>query len=125
MQQMYSCPNCGAPVAFGVRFCTNCGTPLNWPSQPQAQPPPAHQESPSYQEQPATQRKRTSGWAKFGRALVILGILCLIACPIIALIGSSDGFEAYEISLIIRAAVLGFGNIVVGGSLTRVGGADA
>ena len=43
MQQMYSCPNCGAPVAFGVKFCTNCSTPLNWPVQQQMQPPPRYQ----------------------------------------------------------------------------------
>jgi len=36
---MYSCPNCGAQVGFGVRFCGNCGTQLNWPTQQQMQPP--------------------------------------------------------------------------------------
>lgn len=40
MQQTYSCPNCGSPVAFGARFCTSCGTTLNWPTQQQMQPPP-------------------------------------------------------------------------------------
>lgn len=35
MQQWYQCPNCGAPVAFGARFCGNCGTQLNWPTQQQ------------------------------------------------------------------------------------------
>jgi hypothetical protein len=33
MSQQFSCPNCGAPVAFEVRFCGNCGTQLNWPTQ--------------------------------------------------------------------------------------------
>lgn len=37
MQQWYQCPRCGSPVAFGVRFCGNCGTELNWPMQ-QTQP---------------------------------------------------------------------------------------
>jgi hypothetical protein len=37
MQQQYQCPNCGVLVAFGVRFCGNCGTQLNWPTQ-QVQP---------------------------------------------------------------------------------------
>ena len=41
---MYSCPNCGAQVAFGVRFCTGCGTPLNWPAQQQMQPPVGYQQ---------------------------------------------------------------------------------
>ncbi|TSA58194.1 zinc ribbon domain-containing protein [bacterium] len=44
MEQMYSCPGCGAQVAFGVRFCTNCGTTLNWPTQQQTQPPPVYQQ---------------------------------------------------------------------------------
>jgi len=44
MQQMYSCPNCGAQVAFGVKFCTGCGTPLNWPAQQQTQPLPSNQQ---------------------------------------------------------------------------------
>lgn len=43
MQQMYSCPNCGGPVAFGVKFCANCGIPLNWPTQ-QMRPRPVYQE---------------------------------------------------------------------------------
>jgi hypothetical protein len=29
MQQQYQCPSCGALVAFGLRFCGNCGTELN------------------------------------------------------------------------------------------------
>ena len=36
MWQMYSCPHCRAPVAYGVRFCSNCGINLEqqMPSQP-------------------------------------------------------------------------------------------
>ncbi len=33
MQQIYSCPNCNYPVAFGSKFCINCGTPLTWQQQ--------------------------------------------------------------------------------------------
>jgi len=47
MQQWYQCPQCGAPVAFGVKFCGNCRTQLNWPAQ-QQQPPPQYQ-PPQYQ----------------------------------------------------------------------------
>jgi len=43
MQQWYKCPNCGVPVAYGVNFCSNCRTQLNWPTQ-QTQPPPAYPE---------------------------------------------------------------------------------
>jgi hypothetical protein len=30
MQRMYFCPNCRAPVAYGYRFCSNCGVKLEW-----------------------------------------------------------------------------------------------
>jgi hypothetical protein len=40
MQQQYQCSNCGAQVAFGMKFCGNCGLQLNWPTQQQVQPPP-------------------------------------------------------------------------------------
>lgn len=42
MQQWYQCPRCGAPVAFEARFCVNCRTQLNWPTQ--QQPPPQYQQ---------------------------------------------------------------------------------
>jgi len=45
MQQWYQCPNCGAWVTFGTRFCGNCGTQLNWPTQQRTQPPPSYQQS--------------------------------------------------------------------------------
>lgn len=57
MQQWYQCPRCGAPVAFGVRFCGNCRTQLNWPTQQQQplqqyQPPPQQPiQTPQYQQQ--------------------------------------------------------------------------
>ena len=44
MQHQYQCSNCGAPVAFGMRFCGNCGLQLNWPTQQQTQPPPNYQQ---------------------------------------------------------------------------------
>ena len=37
MRQWYQCPSCGAAVAFGVRFCGNCGMQLAWPEQQQIQ----------------------------------------------------------------------------------------
>jgi DNA-directed RNA polymerase subunit RPC12/RpoP len=33
MQQGYQCPQCGATVTFGVRFCGNCGTELDCPTR--------------------------------------------------------------------------------------------
>jgi hypothetical protein len=43
MQQMYSCPNCRIPIAYGQTYCENCKTVLNWPSSPT---PPQFQSSP-------------------------------------------------------------------------------
>lgn len=34
MQQMYSCPNCGAQVTYGQPDCHNCGMSFNWPTAP-------------------------------------------------------------------------------------------
>jgi hypothetical protein len=50
MSQQVSCPNCGSPVAFGVRFCGNCGTGLSWPRQQQATPQYQQQRYDSYSE---------------------------------------------------------------------------
>jgi hypothetical protein len=44
MQQQYQCSNCGAQVAFGVRFCGNCGVQLNWPTHQQVQSTPVYQQ---------------------------------------------------------------------------------
>jgi hypothetical protein len=38
MQQMYSCPNCRGPVAYGQPYCQNCKMVFNWQApQPQGQ----------------------------------------------------------------------------------------
>lgn len=62
MQQRYKCPSCGTPVAFGVRFCGNCGVQLNWPTQQQSPPPPPQYQqpgqAPQYQ-QPEPPKKKT------------------------------------------------------------------
>jgi hypothetical protein len=71
MQQWYQCPRCGAPVAFGVRFCGNCGTQLNWPTQ--QQPPPQYQtpqQSPSqyqqqYQQPPPQYQQPQQQWSGY------------------------------------------------------------
>ena len=82
MQQWYQCPKCSAPVSFGTRFCSRCGTQINWPAQQQqAQPPPTYQQqqpgqrgqqpaqSGGYQQQAdyrqvgeKPERKKTSAW---------------------------------------------------------------
>jgi hypothetical protein len=49
MRQMYRCPCCSVPVAYGSHFCGYCGNQLYW----QQQVPPYYQWSPPcYQQQP-------------------------------------------------------------------------
>ena len=53
MQQMYSCPGCGAPVAYGQPQCSNCQTVFDWQGQDQYQHPGQQQwypPSPDYQQ---------------------------------------------------------------------------
>lgn len=75
MQQWYQCPNCGAPVAFGVRFCGNCRIQLNWPTQQQSQPPPIFQEKQQqeyyWQGQKSTQPS--------GKNLLLIGLVAFMA----------------------------------------------
>ena len=80
MQQMYSYPNCGAQVAFGVRFCTGCGTTLNWPTQQQTQPPPVSQQQRRGQ---GTKMRKIIGWAVTiigGFYIALLGAFALDCC---------------------------------------------
>lgn len=44
MQQTYQCPNCGAPVTFGFKFCNYCRMQLNWPTQQQSLTRPPYQQ---------------------------------------------------------------------------------
>jgi uncharacterized protein YkwD len=78
MQQQYQCPRCGAPVAFGARFCGNCGVQLDWPTQ-QIQPPPSYQQ-PQQQSgykygQAKTKQRRTSSWLIVSVILIVVLLL--------------------------------------------------
>ena len=42
MSQKYFCPNCGAALEQGVKFCSNCGQSIA-PAAPQEQAPPQQQ----------------------------------------------------------------------------------
>lgn len=118
--QQYPCPRCGAPVMFGVGFCSRCGTQMNWPTQqqpPQYQQP--QQTGSSYQQQQIQQStakgRGTSGWAIFGIILLAIGILCLVAVPVIFLASSGNVGG----SLIVKAVIAGILNISIGLSLMR------
>jgi len=71
------CKNCGAEIADGSTFCTQCGAPVQQ-EQPQAQPQP----QPVYTAEPAVQ-------APEGKPILILGILsiALNSIPYVGWIG--------------------------------------
>jgi hypothetical protein len=73
------CKNCGAEIADGSTFCTQCGAPVQQ-EQPQAQPQP--QPQPVYTAEPAVQ-------APEGKPILILGILsiALNSIPYVGWIG--------------------------------------
>lgn len=99
------CPHCRTNLSFGTEFCTNCGLRLDWGTQ-----------------RPLEERKPTSGWAKFGKVMVVIGILCFIASPVIAIImAQSDGLAAWEVGLIGRCVIVGILNLSVGVPLMRRG----
>ena len=88
MQQWYQCPKCGAPVAFGVKFCGNCRTQLNWPTQ-QQQPPPQYQPPQQPQQQRGyghgqvkAQQQKTSSWLGISIALIV--VVALVGGGILA-----------------------------------------
>jgi len=65
-----SCPRCGALMASSSPFCTNCGQPFG---QAAAQ-------------QQVKQHKPTSGWGKIGGAIFCIGVLAIIAGPILIML---------------------------------------
>lgn len=70
MQQRYQCIKCGAPLAYGVEYCGNCGTQLNWSTQHQRQPPPTYpsgnypiqQQRHNESKQESSEKKKTNPW---------------------------------------------------------------
>jgi hypothetical protein len=92
MQQWYQCPTCGTLVAFGQRFCENCGAQLSYPAQQQPPPsqyqqqhpvPPYYQQQPNYkQETPKPQKKGGSPWV----IISVLVALLVVAGGIFAVL---------------------------------------
>jgi hypothetical protein len=85
MQQQYQCSNCGAPVAFGQRFCGSCGLQLNWPTQ-QRQPPPSYQQSQQQKGykygQARAKQQRGNSWLTVSVTLIV--VLLLIGVGVFA-----------------------------------------
>jgi hypothetical protein len=62
MRQMYFCPQCRALIGIGDRFCSNCGTHLNWVIL--QTPPRPSRESCSYHDRQGTQQQQLPSGAK-------------------------------------------------------------
>jgi hypothetical protein len=79
MRQQYYCPNCGARLVCGERFCINCGINFTWimePAQPQSEPAwygnqyPGHQsyqEWPMYDQQPGLDQQSGMNSSSFSQ----------------------------------------------------------
>jgi len=75
-------------------FCSNCGAQVGLGTK-----------------QPVKQRKPTSGWAKFGGALFVLGVLCIIAGPILVMLKPE---AEQSTSLLIKWIVAGGVGVIIG-----------
>ncbi len=100
MQQWYQCPRCRAPVAFGARFCTYCGTSISWSGPQPAPPPPGYQQPWNSYQQPAggygraveRAEKKTNPWL-----IVCIGLITvvfLVGGAILAFGGSNSKNQA-------------------------------
>lgn len=105
MQQYFTCPICGSQVAYGARFCGNCGTELDWSSletpaeqyenqeaSSQQQP---EQTTPQSQQQPsATIGREDKSLKKRKRlAYMLLTILGVVILVVVGVIGILGGFN--------------------------------
>ena len=69
MRQMYYCPNCRAPFAYGARYCSNCGISLNCVLQQMPfHPSPLPHGNPYAQQQTCRQQPGQNQDAPYNRA---------------------------------------------------------
>ena len=89
-----NCPYCGVYMSSVSGFCTNCGAQLGWSIR-----------------QPVKERKPTSGWAKFGTGMFVIGVLCIVLGPIVIMLRP----EAEQTTtMLIRCVAVG-GVCLIGG----------
>jgi len=94
-----SCPYCGAYMPSSSGFCTSCGAQVGWGMQ--QQPPPQ-----------VKQQKPTSGWAKLGTALFVLGVLCIVVGPVVIMLMLTE--EEQTTGLLIKVIAAGGFGVIVG-----------
>lgn len=130
MQQTFICPNCRTQNSTGQGFCIGCGMPLtiSCPNCRTNMPPTSKfctncgmQFNQDIQ-QPVKEQKSKSGWAKFGKAMVIIGIICLVSIPIIFVAEILTSGEATITGFLIgKVLTAGLINLFAGISLMRRG----
>jgi len=113
MQQGYQCPRCGAQVAFGARFCGNCQTPLNWPTQqqspPQYQQP--YQQPPQpggYQQQPEPPKKKSSKLGIIMLAIILFALAAVGSCVVCVMQPGSSELPAMTFETIGTKGIMVF-----------------
>jgi hypothetical protein len=81
-------------LSSSAGFCSNCGAQLGGGTR-----------------QPVKQHKPTSGWAKFGGVLFVLGVLCIIVGPVLIIMKPE---AEQSTSLLLMYVVIGALGVIVG-----------
>ncbi|MGB8707049.1 MAG: zinc-ribbon domain-containing protein [Dehalococcoidia bacterium] len=119
MQQYVTCPRCNTPNYMNQRFCAGCGAPLAtscpycgmYMSSSSGFCGNCGAQVGGGTKQPVKQHKPTSGWAKFGGALFVLGVFCVIAGPILVMLKPE---AEQSTSLLIKWIVAGGVGVIIG-----------
>lgn len=82
------CAKCGTPITFGVKFCANCGTTLDWPAY---SPQQIQTSGAGYQQQQAQAHNEQYGYASMtpkskGMSPWLIGLAVLLFALIVIVI---------------------------------------
>jgi hypothetical protein len=119
MQQVFMCPRCGTSNYWGQPFCAGCGAPLTtscprcgaWMPSSSGFCTNCGAQFGQGARQPVKQHKPTSGWAKFGTVLFVLGVICIVAGPIFIMLRPE---AEQSTSLLIKFIVAGGVGLIIG-----------
>jgi len=114
MQQVFSCPRCGSQNTIGQRFCVGCGAPIAnscpycgaYMGDTSKFCTSCGAPFESNRRQPGRQPQQTSGWAKFGGAMFVLGVLCIVIGPVLLLLMPQSEQSTRQLIICIAVGVL-------------------
>ncbi len=97
IERYFTCPICGSQVPYGVRFCGNCGTELDWsalempaeeyePQEASNQKP--QQEPLQSRKQPATVDTGKEGLSQKKRKRLAYMLLAILGVVVLVMVGS-------------------------------------